>query len=65
MERKNPRVTVDLPPDLHKALRHKSIDEGLTVKTLVRHLIELWVKGDISLPHKPSEFAQRGKKLSD
>ena len=55
MERKNPKVTVDLPPSLYKAFHHKLIDEDLTVKAVVRQLIELWVKGDISLPRKPVE----------
>jgi len=62
MEQKNPKVTVDLPPSLYKAFQHKLIDEELTVKAVVRQLIELWVKGDIVLPQKPVE-PTRGKKL--
>ena len=61
MERKNPRVTVELPRRLHKAFHHKLTDEDLTVKAVVRQLIELWVKGGITLPHKPVEPTQ-GKK---
>lgn len=58
MERKNPQVTTNLPPSLHKAFRLKVINEDRTVKEVVRQLIELWVKGDITLPHKPVEPTQ-------
>ena len=61
MERKNPKVTVDLSPSLDKAFHHKLIDEDLTVKAVIRQLIELWVKGDIALPHMPVK-PTRGKK---
>jgi len=55
MKRQNPKVTVELPSSLDKSFHHKLIDEELTVKAVVRQLIELWVKGDIALPHKPEQ----------
>ena len=61
MAQKNPQVTTDLPPGLHKQFRLKVINEDLTVKAVVRQLIESWVKGDITLPHKPNK-SKPGKK---
>lgn len=53
MEQKQPKVTPDLPPGLHKQFRIKAIKEGRTVKGVVRQLIESWVKGVIVLPEEP------------
>ena len=60
MKRKNPTVTVDLPPSLHKALKHKLVDEELRLKAVVRQLIELWVKDEVKLPSESIESTKGG-----
>lgn len=63
MEDKRPiKITTDIPLSLHKAFQHKLIDEGLTVKEVVRQLIDLWVKGEITLPLQLKETKKEGSR---
>jgi len=42
------KTTLRLPSELHRALRHRAIDEGITFQTIVRRALEEYVKGDRS-----------------
>lgn len=58
MRRKNPTVTVDLPLSLHKAFKHKLVDEELRLKAVVRQLIELWVEGKVEILNESIESTE-------
>lgn len=43
------RVTADIPSSLKKAFKAKAAAEGLTIKEVLRALIERYVEGKISI----------------
>lgn len=43
-------ISARVPKDLRKAVKHRQIDEDVTLDDLLEHLLQLWVNGDVSLP---------------
>ena len=39
-ERKIKRLTLDLPEGLHKAIKRRAVDEGVTIADMLRKLLE-------------------------
>ena len=45
---KNPktkRITVDLPPELHKAAKIKAVEKDKPLAEIIREMLRLWIKG--------------------
>jgi predicted DNA binding CopG/RHH family protein len=34
------RLTLDIPEDLHRAIKHRAVDEGVTIADMLRKLLE-------------------------
>jgi hypothetical protein len=62
MENEKSNVQTDLPLELHKAFKHKLTDERRHAKDVLRELVELWVKGNITLPDRPSRSIKPKRK---
>lgn len=43
------RITSDLPPDLHTAVKLKSVTSKISITEIVRRLLETWVKGEVEV----------------
>ena len=39
-EQKMKRLTLDLPESLHRAIKHRAVDEGVTIVDMLRKLLE-------------------------
>ncbi len=44
------RYTVKLDKDFHKSLRHKALDEEISLAEAVRGLLRLWLEGKVKIP---------------
>lgn len=44
------RITLKTTEDLHKAVRVKAAELGVSISDIVRALLEKWIKGEIELP---------------
>ena len=47
------RFVVDVPPEFHKSVKRKALEEDISVSKLIRDFLAEWVKEPPKEPEKP------------
>jgi predicted DNA binding CopG/RHH family protein len=63
MTKKKTRLTVDLESETHRRVKTKASQEGLTMSTVVRRLVNLWLGEKISIT-KCKDFSHNSSRVT-